>query len=470
VLAVNNTTVNVSTLLNGGTVTVVVDFATNLDLEYSLNDADWVASNVFTGQADGNYTVYIRDQYGCKISKDYIVSAKGTRAPYFFVSKANSIGFMEQVDHNSCSLPRNSRNTLAYQSLVNLNGINYCLETLFQTCDDTTIQIHTNFDDTIVKVRREDLTEVTIPTTTKTSNLNKFAKMDCRKYAYNGQLAIYFDTGDVYNEIDEVTGTYALNGALPDMAIIGNQVQIGVVGTFTILDLFYEESVGKKVMLLNTSYSGANELTTAMSVYDLLPFEVVEFTIDWEAIGAGIVDVHIQSNDETNDTLDYLSENIDVAEEHINTLGIRYYGNNNRDVFYKYGIEHFIRIPYIGMEPKLKDENEINIGDLTIEVVNSDVYRVKEFAFNAVLEDRMNTLAIALSMDNVFIQDIGYAKDGTVDPGHIRGTNLCEVVCDMIETNVMYTNNKQGQEGENADSIPFNIPTIITTGTEFIKA
>lgn len=469
-LAVGNVNIVVQSLITGATVTVNIDFTQGLILEYSLDGTNWQSSNVFTGQAEGNYTMHIRDGYGCSVTKDYEVTATGTRAPYFFVSQANSIGFVEQVDWNGCSVFKNDGNTLAFEALKDINGVNYCLNTLFQTCDSTTIQFHTNFENSTVTLRKDGEADVDIPIVQHSNNINVFSSMDCWIHSIDDQMALYFESGNVYNEMGDVIDNYTLNGNLPDMAIIGNLVTVDGQGTFQIIDLFYDETSNKKVMLLNTGYVGGDAVSIATSVYDILPFEVMEFTINWGDYGPGLYDVVIDSDDSENGQLKYLSENIDIADIHYDTLAIRYYNDNNKDIFYKYGIENFIRIPYLSIEGLVKDTNEINIGDLIATVINSEVYDVDSFQFAEVIKSVMIKLVIALSSEFCFIQGVGYIKDGSVDTGKVQGTNLYAVKCDMVKTNITYTNNRQGQGGANADGIPFDIPTIITAGTEFIKA
>ena len=79
-------------------------------------------------------------------------------------------------------------------------------------------------------------------------------------------------------------------------------------------------------------------------------------------------------------------------------------------------------------------------------------------------------LIVALSCENLFVNGIGYVKDGNVDEENIDNTNLYEVTSTLIKTNVSYTNFKQGQTGIDNDSGTLDIPLIITAGTNFIKS
>jgi len=87
-------------------------------------------------------------------------------------------------------------------------------------------------------------------------------------------------------------------------------------------------------------------------------------------------------------------------------------------------------------------------------------------------------LEIALSSENVFINDLGYIKDGDVDISNIEGTNMYAISANMLSTNITYSTKDKGVNDDdylavgddniNADEL--EIPTIITDGTNFIKS
>jgi len=100
-LAASNLTIAVVQSLVGATVTVNVVNTKNLVLEVSIDGSNWFPiTHAFTGQELGTTTLYVRDQFGCIIQKEYIVNDFGTRLPYLQISDANSIGFKESVEWN----------------------------------------------------------------------------------------------------------------------------------------------------------------------------------------------------------------------------------------------------------------------------------------------------------------------------------------------------------------------------------
>jgi len=478
-LSGNKATVNITPTIVGATIQIVDSTIEGLTVQYSLDNITYQSSNIFTGQAAGAGTAYLKDQFGCVKSKDYTVTAFTVTpdSPYLFISKANSINYSLCETWDGYNTFKNDQNTLAVQSL---NTKNYCELLLFQTLDKTKTQFKSNFDTISVVVREEDGTETPQTITQYTENISRFESMDCVLYAYKtGKTGVYFETGDTYDTFDSpiVGGEFALNGNLPDFAIIDTIVTIDGIGSFPIEDVVFDATINKRVIVFDNVYSGtpfaAGKVKT---IYDLLPFEVFEFEIDWSLFGEGVYDVLINNDDTTMDSLVLQSENVWVQDVH-DALAIRYYNRNNRDIFYKFGIEHFIRMPYIMIEGKPKDEFEINITDLTSTVIDSSVHEVNIFKFDAVTKEVMRKLVIALSCETVFINGIGYIKDGGITVKHIEHTNLYEVEAEMLKTNINYTtkygnnynNNEDGAVGVEVSNKPQKLPALLSQGNGYVK-
>jgi putative N-acetylmannosamine-6-phosphate epimerase len=192
----------------------------------------------------------------------------------------------------------------------------------------------------------------------------------------------------------------------------------------------------------------------------------------------------LTNSSSTYATVIYISEKISLAVTHDNTLGIRYFNKNNRDIFYKYGITHFVRIPFVSIVAKQKDDNEVNITDTSATVIESKVFEVNEFKFDVVTNEIMRKLVVALSCEHLFINNIGYVKDGNVETSNIQNTNLYEISVSLIKTGFSYDtiggeivgtsatgydNLLQGRPARDEDYVEFNVPQIITDGTNFIK-
>lgn len=471
----NNIIVSVTPGLSGGTVTISIEYSSvwviipNLELEYSLNNSDWQSSNVFSNQLNGDYTVYIRDQFGCVKQKDYTVTDAGTRVPYSFLSRANFLSFSIIEDIDGCSIHKNDENCLSHELLVNKV---YYDNHLVQLCDDTVIHHHSNYDTVEAILRKEDGTEENLTVVKKSSNLNRFQAMDCKMYNYgNGLTGLYFLSGNTYNELLVDNGDFELMGNVPDFAIIGGIIEVVGVGTFYIEDVTFDSNIGKKVILFTNNYTGADSYEIVRSTYDLLDFEVYEITIDWELYDEGCYDVVITETDNINGTLQRVSENINVKEEH-NALHVRWFQNpeHNQDVFYYYGIEFVGRYRFTEITGSIDDNVSSNIGDLTASLEESTLNDGNKIIFDAIPRNMALSLAIALSCPNLYINGAGYIKRESLKWEPISNTNLIEISVELIKTNTNYNINRQGQSGVEDGYLDFNVPQLVGTNVGLIKS
>lgn len=453
-LTVNNSIYGSTLIVNNNVYTSVNNY------EFSLDNETWQVSNVFNGLVEGSYTLYIRDQFGCLIEIDFEAGENASRKPYFFISKANSIPFKESVDWN-CEKFKNDDNLLSYQSL---NKLPYCDNVLFNKCDKKTkIQFKSNYENNLVYLRREGFPDVELDVIQQSNNLNRFQSLDAIKYKYSStQTGIYFDSGSMYNELGVPIQDYVLNGNLPDLAILNSYIEIQGIGYFQILEIIYDPNVNKKVLIIDlVTVSDVPEFCIVKSIYDLLNFEVYEFEIDWSLLDVDIYDIIILSSDDTNGELNHISENIFLSEDHERTLYIEYFNSNNRDVFYKYGIKHGIRVAYQNIYADIDDSVELNKTDERSSIISSTVADGNLFVFSDVSREFLLRLKIALSLENVIINGTGYVKKEPISAEPIEGTNFYSVEANMLKSNYRYNNNRNIDDSTIDGDIVFNIPPLI---------
>ena len=468
--------VNITETLNGATLSAIFNRGyqpsptalTELVFEYSLDNVNWQTSNIFSGQPSATYNFYVRDQYGVVVFKTIVVNGvDSTRDPYLFISKANALNFKEMVAWDGYQVFKNEDNTFEYQSL---EQIKYCFPLLLQTNDKTKIQFKSNFTTREAILRKEDGTEVVQTITKETSNLNRFESLDAKYYQYSlDYTGVYFESGNKYDDLGFADGAYILNGNLPDLAIKGQLIEIVGEGVHEIVDLIFDPNINKKVILISSIYVGVSVIECIVkSTYDLLPFDVFEFEVDWSVHGIGLYDIVLNNSNDGSGLIIYASENISILAEHDETLAIRYYNKNNRDIFYKFGIEHFIRVPFSGIKRGFDEEFEVSRGDLLSAMTSSKLGIVDEYIFTDLTTGFMRTLCIALSCEFLFINNVGYIKNSSLEIEQIPNTNLYEVKASLLRTNVNYSINRQGQVGRDINYVPFDIPAFVYTGTGFL--
>jgi hypothetical protein len=473
IFAVDSVKVDVRETVNGATVTLNVDYLkasttlTDLVFQYSLDGTNWFSSNIFSGQAPGAYTAYVKDQYGITRQTEFNVNGLSSRIPFLYISKANALNFKEMQEWDNYTIYKTEDNTFESQSF---ESTKYCFPILLQTGDKTKIQLKSSFNTVEATVRREDETTVALNVEKLTNNLDRYESLDAKYYNYSETYTgIYFESGKKYDENGLEISDYVLNGNLPDLAI--KDQYIGVIGSgyYKIKDLIFDSNINKKVILVDSFYTGATTVECIIeSIYDLLPFDVYEFEINWSAFGIGLYDVIIENSNDGEDLISHVSENINILAEQEETLAIRYFNDNNRDIFYKYGIEHFIRVPYAGIKRGFEEDFENSIGDLTSATTTSKLRVVDEFIFTDLTTSFMRTVCIALSCENLFINNVGYIKNAGLEIEQIPNTNLYEVKASLLRTNISYTTNRQGQVGKDIGYVEFDIPTFVYTGSGFL--
>lgn len=448
----------------GGTTAIVNNsVAVGLDFEYSLDNSTWQTSNVFSGLVAGNYTLYVRDQLGCSTSKTFVVDEFGIQTPYFYISKANSIRFANRIDFGDAGNYKTDENTLSCEVDVKLP---YHEVQLFQTADVITTQFKSNYKTNTAKVIRANGDEVAVTVVKKSNYIGNKDSRDARKYDLgSGKTGIYFISGNIY---DYNTGfptgeTHYLNGGLPIWAKSGGYVKVDAAW-FLIEDVLFDESKNAEIMVISSSYSGADVSVIAGTIYNIFDYEIYEFTIDMVDYIDEVIRISIIAEDDNFTTITLLSEDIFVQVVHEFTKELNYWNDDNTDVFYATGIKHKIRIPFFKRNGDVEESSETHKTDTNTVLLNSELYEVDEFIFEPVSKEIWRKLMIALSCKNVLIDGVGYVKSNSFDTeGPLEDTNLYVLTAKMIKTGNVFNSEISGSV--DFDSTNIQVPGLIDIGS-----
>jgi len=448
----------------GGTTAIVENsVAIGLDLEYSLDNTTWQTSNVFSGLVAGSYTLYVRDQLGCSTSKTFVVDEFGIQTPYFYISKANSIRFANRIDFGDAGNYKTDENTLSCEVDVKLP---YHEVQLFQTADVITTQFKSNYETNTAKVIRSNGDEVAVPVVKKSNYIGNKDSRDARKYDLgNGKTGIYFISGNIYNyDTGFPTGeTHYLNGGLPIWAKSGGYVKVDAEW-FLIEDILFDESKNAEIIVISSSYSGADVSVIAGAIYNIFDYEIYEFTIDMVDYIDEVIRVSIIAEDDNFTTITLLSEDIFVQVVHEFTKELNYWNDDNTDIFYATGIKHKIRIPFFKRNGDVEESSETHKTDTNTVLLNSELYEVDEFIFEPVSKEIWRKLMIALSCKNVLIDGVGYVKSNSFDTeGPLEDTNLYVLTAKMIKTGNVFNSEISGSVDFNSTNI--EVPGLIDIGS-----
>lgn len=470
-LSASNVTVDILDAPSGATVTAVVSDVDGLQLEYSLDDIAFQNSNTFSGILPGNYTVYVRDQFTCKVTKAFVVDDftpnVDVTVPFFSLSKAMSIRFKRDLVWGNCSDYKNDENTLSCENNVLLP---YGTMQQFQICDtDVTIQFKSNFDTREVNVIKEDGTKDNKIITKFSSNIGRKSKLDSTYYDINGtQAGVYFTSGDTYDyDTDIQNGTYALNGALPDFGIIGNSIFLDGIGWFEIMDIIFDASINADVLVINYNAAGIPTIIIASSIYNIENLEVYEFSVDMSLYEDQIIQVEILNTDAVFDDIRELSEKIEVAERFEDTIEMRYWNPTNTDVFYSTGIQNLIRVNFETFVPGIDPTvDKLNTDTNTI-LLNARMYETKTLVFSPVPFAIMFQITEALLHKELYLDEVKFVISDNPEVEPFGNTNLVTITAVLTKDGNVYNSEVDG-EGTEIESIA-PIIGLLTDDNTYIK-
>ena len=481
--------INANPLL-GATVIINVNYPNQLTeqpfqpiIQYSLDGVSYSTSNVFSGQVNGDYTIYIKDSYGCVTQKDYsVVESSSSRDPFHFISNLNSVGFSESQIWNGLQdgIHKNNENVLA---MTDRQKTLYEERVVYRESDKIRIQFKSNYSENIPLLEGCNGSPIGVNLVLEkmSNNLNLFEGLtDANIISYgesNELTAIYFTEGGlVDSQGNNIPGGYELNGNLPDFAYIGNYIDIrpltAIGGVYQIADIVFDSDINTNLIILNYSQETlVSQKCEVLSYYDLLPFEVYEFEVDFSLILSKFLKeplrIRIQLADDLYDEKNFYTNWIEIIQdsEEYNLdkyFAINYSNNNNRSIFYLYGITHFIRAEVLSSNVIIDDNVDVIKGDLTTYISDSTVNEGIKVLFAEITYKVMIKITLALSSENLFINGLGYVKNSSVEVEPIENTNLYSLAATLLrngENFNNYVNNKTGNKEGYIE--PIYIPGLI---------
>jgi len=429
----NLDSVQVSTDVNEiGTVTAVTSIETvsiPLNLEISIDNQNFIDSNTISGLTPGNYTLYIKDDFGCLKTEDFTVQTTptiGQRNNFRFVSLLNSVPFTKKKQKEA-----NFDNTPSYEFDAE-NKLN-TFEYQYKGGDKLEFQFRSNYD--VNKAYLLNCGEVVNELTVEqmTENLNVTDIRDMSKVFIDGHLHVYNNgVGDIYDDNGDVIGQNELNGVLLDAQEIGSVVEVESVGLVEILDIV---EIPNGDLALKLNYTGTVSGTFAKVTTFLEPkinFEVFQFdftipendSIDKRYQIALVMNTQAQFDSQNPlQNASYISE---VILPFQNRKLYRFIWKNieNNQINWDTGIQCMAYFPKIE-EPifQPKDESEIYMTDTNSTMLEGDVYETYTFLFDVLSQIQARHLSMITSNEFLYIDDIFYVKEETPDVEALVGSN-----------------------------------------------
>lgn len=435
---------NVVNSINGGSVAVIAPFSSSFKHYYSLDNLNWQENNSFSGLLEGNYTAYVKDEFGCSKSIPFKIQPYENNIislnDYHYISKANSIRYAERVDFEQNY--KTDENTLSCEMDVIKP---YKQIQQFIPADIITTQFKSNYDINNAYVIYEN-NIVLIPVTKKTNNIGLKDKRTAIKYNIgNGVTGVYFINGNILDFLNNsIIGTYQLNGFLPEWAKKGNVMQMDNVW-YKISDIMFDENKNADVIMINSIYTGVDTNTIVASEYNRENYDVFEFPVNMQTYLDKKIRVQIEmsGNSSSVEKVTYLSEEIHILNSIENSIELRYKNTKNTDILYSTGIEHLLRLTYDLNSGKDVNTSENHKTDDRAILLDAKIYESNAFKFEPLTKELWRKLKIALSHDLIFIDGVGYVKDEDFETeGPLGQTNLYVLTATMVKTGQVYSNKK----------------------------
>lgn len=430
---------------NGANATVSINKNTENTLEYSLDDSVYQPTGLFTNLAVGSYTAYIRDQYGCKVQKDFDITAfEGNTTeltPEFTWPKVNSFRMKKEEVWDNQTIYKNDENTLSFEE--EFDAVFKCYKQKFQSGDTIRSQYRTNYSN--VAITLHDGTSETVVTPSQmTTNLQRQDKRDGNVYPIDTEhIGVYYTEGETYDYVSGVAnGTFALNGNLPAYGQIGLWVYVGSFGWLQIKDIIRDENDTAWVLKFaypNTTPAPSVELIS--TVYNARNFEVFEFEVDFSSFVDKQVQLKIVATNTDWDTVTMLSEIIDVKLRHEDTVALSYkHSQNTSTMNYSFGIRNLLRVDGKVAKYSPDGEKEISRGDSKTSPIKVNLYDDFELMVYAEPTAMAKKVAMAVSHDDLLINGVSYTNKETPEAEQLGPeSNLYELTVKITKTGGVFS-------------------------------
>lgn len=402
----------------------------DLTLQYSVDGVGYQASALFQTMVVGNYTAYVKDQFGCVKSSPFEITAFTPQidvlTPIFYISNANSIGFKKVEIWDNKDIYKTDENTLSFEELKLTNGIVRPYVQRWQSNDTIPTQFISNYGTHTIKVL-ENGNETLLSAVKKSNNIGLQDKRDARIFEMSdGKTGIYFISGNIYDYgTTDVSGSYNSNSELPDWAVINRNVYIEEVGDYLILENIIDDPSKNKILVFSPGYIGVEKDTTVSTIYNLFDWEIYEFDIDMSVYEDKCFQVSIDATDTTFTAISHLSEIQNVLEYQKGTIELKAWSNTNGDIFYPItGIKHTLRLEYGYFRKVDENEKDNRFGDDSISSISSlhrDKKELKVIRIPTRIVDKVQQMC---GLDNILLNRQPFTSEAPDSPEVLGNTNM----------------------------------------------
>lgn len=402
----NDLNIEVENFDSGATVRITDKYisADIYPLEYSLDNITYKTANNFTGIADGEQTLYVKDAFGCVTSKTFFVDGyTDLTETVTTVSNLNAIRYAI-VDSNK----KNHLNTL---SCHENKQVRYSYSHLYTIGDAPKTQFKTNANYIDVFALEANGTKTPLTAIKQTDNTDKKIKTTATYFRIDPtKAALYFGLVDSLDYVTEAVIEQIDYGfSLPEWASeVGEYITIAGLGQVKIDDIQYVEQYDAFVLVFHTFYDGIPTEKIVSSQYNIQPYEVYEFEAPMVSLPEAFHLVIQTGFSAEAIQFTYLSERITRIEDSDSLFEINYGNSENiGDMVYQTGISHKLRIAgYV--DDNGEQDTEGYDGDQEFYVTDNSIYDQQRFVFKNLTSEVARMMRGVVAHDLLTINGLSY--------------------------------------------------------------
>lgn len=420
---------------------------TLFSVQYSIDDVNYQTSNNFPSLDFGDYTLYIKDNIGCSTSLTFSIDEFTPNLVDYSgiceISNINSIRYKDDVVWTDLIL-KTPTNTLSFEENVNIPNTSFTQ--LFTNNDIVITQIKTNFETIDATLIDDSGNETPLVIDKRTENMNITDIRDAQivSATYNGTqyTAVKYSGGKVYDPLTlEHLTDYNIGENVPSWMNVNDWLNVEGVGWYKVIDVIY--NVDAYVLVLNLQSANypftLPDTKKVTSIYNKVDWENYEFNIDFSN-KEGFYKVKVECTDDEFGSKNFLSEWINVKEQHNRTLLIQAYNTKNNEINFNTGFKSIIRMPFIKhLSWKTSTEQEIYVTDTNTTALENKYRGFWEFESNLLPTVMAEKVALILLQDRLFIDNISYVLEGSVDS--VQVGSQYQIKASLVKSDYVFNSN-----------------------------